>query len=130
MIIGVVLGTILFIIGITLIIIILLRQKRCNCQTNGVVVDVEVTSTYDRKLRTHSKFYTPVIKYSVEGKQYEKKSWGSAEEREIGQEVLVHYNPNKRTSFYVEPELNATIIVGFTISLMGAIVFFVSLLLL
>lgn len=129
MIIGVILGIILFIAGSIVIIINLLRQKRCSCQTNGLIVDVEITSDYDKHLRTHSKFYTPVIKYSVEGKQYEKKSWGSAEKRKIGQEVLVNYNSNNPNDFYVEPEIVALIVMGFMIGIIGAIVSTISLLL-
>lgn len=130
MIIGVILGIILFIAGSIVIIINLLRQKRCSCQTNGVVVDIEVTNSYDRKQKKRrDTFYTPTIKYVVAGNQYKKKSLGSAEKRKIGQEVLVNYNSNNPNDFYAESEIVALIVMGFMIGIIGAIVSTISLLL-
>jgi len=82
-------------------------REVCTEQTKGIVYDFIVTGAegYDKEEKEHwdNRCYRPLFEYKVEGKTYTSESdFGTEKKRfELGQEVIVNYNPENHAESYV-----------------------------
>lgn len=122
MIIWILIGIIFLVVGIVIVTKTVMKEKRCNCKTHGRVINVNISSSYYRDTRSHSTFYTPIIKYNIDNKQYEKKVFrplGTSTQYKTGQELLVFYNPKNHEEIYITHETKTLKIFGVMISIVG-----------
>ena len=94
----IIIGIACVIIGIVIMISYFNAQKTQTAETNATIVriDSEVETDTDG---FETRYYTPVVKYSVNGTEYEKqlpnsRTTNSSEYKE-GQEFTIQYNPDK-----------------------------------
>ena len=89
-----------------------LKVKQCTMETIGIIEDYKIRTTnsyYDSYRLWH-----PVIKFDVDNKQVKKEiNIGTTKKKyEIGDKVIVKYNPNDINEFYI---------VGYNINKLGNI---------
>ncbi|MBO6140593.1 MAG: DUF3592 domain-containing protein [Ruminococcus sp.] len=84
----------------------------------GVIVTYFMQQNYDKCTETTTAIvtkniinddtYTPVFSYTVDGKEYERKSSYSTNppKHEVGDKVELHYEPGDPTNFYVDKAIN------------------------
>lgn len=110
-----ILGCVFMGIGVLLIAICLLvshflneKYDRCTETTTGIVIN---------NVSNGEGAYAPVFKYEVDGKEYEDKSSLSTDppKYEVGDEIEVHYNPDKPEEYYVDKVLIVVQIVLYAI---------------
>ena len=96
--IGLVIGISCVVVGIVILASHFKAQKTQTAETTSTVVRVESQIETDSD-GIDSVWYYPVVKYTVDGKDYETRipSTGSTNSKEYkeGQEIVVKYNPNK-----------------------------------
>ena len=97
-IIGIVLGIACVVIGIVIMISHFNAKKTQTAETTATVVRIDSEMELDED-NIETRYYTPVVKYSVNGKEYEEqlpnsRTTSSTEYKE-GQEVTIQYNPDK-----------------------------------
>jgi len=93
-------GAALLIFGIYAINRVVTDNKLCTEEVTGVVSEYKVEErTVDGKRRT---YYYPIFTYKVDGKTYTQKySYGGSADYEIGQEVLLKYEPAYPQNFII-----------------------------
>ena len=99
------LGGIFMLLGIIMVVVCLIvshfmteKYDRCTETTTGVVI---------RNVMNDDGAYAPVFRYTVDDKEYEDKSTISTKpaKYDVGDEVEVHYNPDKPKEYYVDKAL-------------------------
>ncbi len=116
-------GALFFAIGLILILGGSFKEKRCCEETIAIVEKVDTETVVERsRQRQRSTFYTPFVKYTVEGQEIRKKSFGSTTKYKEGQEVSLYYNPQKPTDCYIDKETKMAKVMGVMLGFMGIIV--------
>ena len=91
-----VVGIILFGIGLLLLAAKVMTYIKCTVPINATVVKLETESTFFRGVeRTH---YRPVVRYVVDGKSYTKEAYFRTRRKTkypVDSEMIMYYNPKK-----------------------------------
>ena len=92
-----IIGIACVVIGIAILVSYFNTQKTQTAETTATVVRIDSEMELDDD-NIETRYYTPVVKYSVNGKEYEKqlsnsRTTNSTEYKE-GQEITIKYNPD------------------------------------
>ena len=100
-------GAIFLVIGIVLILISLRKRKVCTEVTTAKVIDTQTSVNREKNYNSDGGYeintsvsITPIYEYYVNGNKYIGKANSNKSVVTIGQEVQIHYNPNKPQEFY------------------------------
>ena len=81
------------------------QKKRCLGKVNGMISHIhEVTQVNGQ---TKTKVYTPEFTYQVNDRTYTQKApfTSTKKEFQVGQEVVIHYDPKDPYIYYVDKEM-------------------------